>query len=314
MGFHQQFRNGFIFWHPDTGAHAIATRNAEVFARNGWSAGWMGYPLGGEVPVTGSNPIDGELNGWVQLFQGGRIYRSPVLEGFQVASINGLILDRWLELGGPNSELGFPIADEAVASDGVGKFSVFQHGTIYWHPDTGAHPISGINLLLWQSAGSEASEYGYPIEAPSLDEFGRYIQNFQHKSLDLIEATQSTDTQFFNGKEVNSQMMYLLEDIASRYGIDIGSSSSSEISSPLALRNTVYPHPATPYPGGIPIPGDYKFYGPNSGDALHDFCTKSPDELPAAGINAVKSDGVVFLPFVETSSVMASGTGTCLVL
>ena len=29
---------------------------------------------------------------------------------------------------------------------------------------------------------------------------------------------------------------------------------------------------------------------------------------------AVKSDGVVFLPFVETSSVMASGTGTCLVL
>src|SRR5699024_11663881 len=84
----------------------------------GWSAGWMGYPLGGEVPVTGSNPIDGELNGWVQLFQGGRIYRSPVLEGFQVASINGLILDRWLELGGPNSELGFPIADEAVASDG----------------------------------------------------------------------------------------------------------------------------------------------------------------------------------------------------
>ena len=30
--------------------------------------------------------------------------------------------------------------------------------------------------------------------------------------------------------------------------------------------------------------------------------------------SSVKSDGVVFLPFVETSSVMASGTGTCLVL
>ena len=93
VGFHQQFRNGFIFWHPDTGAHAITARNAEVFARNGWSAGWMGYPLGGEVPVSGSNPIDGELNGWVQVFQGGRIYRTPVLEGFQVASIDGLILE-----------------------------------------------------------------------------------------------------------------------------------------------------------------------------------------------------------------------------
>ena len=34
----------------------------------------------------------------------------------------------------------------------------------------------------------------------------------------------------------------------------------------------------------------------------------------SAGDELVKSDGVVFLPFVETSSVMASGTGTCLVL
>ncbi|SLM90698.1 hypothetical protein CZ765_07710 [Corynebacterium casei] len=31
-------------------------------------------------------------------------------------------------------------------------------------------------------------------------------------------------------------------------------------------------------------------------------------------IQEVKSDGVVFLPFVETSSVMASGTSTGLVL
>lgn len=35
---------------------------------------------------------------------------------------------------------------------------------------------------------------------------------------------------------------------------------------------------------------------------------------PLGAFLAVKSDGVVFLPFVETSSVMASGTGTCLVL
>ena len=34
----------------------------------------------------------------------------------------------------------------------------------------------------------------------------------------------------------------------------------------------------------------------------------------ASVVFRVKSDGVVFLPFVETSSVMASGTGTCLVL
>nr|WP_282101799.1 hypothetical protein [Corynebacterium callunae] len=163
VGFHQQFRNGFIFWHPDTGAHAIATRNAEVYQRNGWSAGWMGYPLGGEVPVSGSNPIDGELNGWVQLFQGGRIYRSPVLEGFQVASINGLILDKWLALGGIDSGLGLPITNEANTSDSLGRFSRFHHGVIYWHPSHGAHAIVEPILTEWAYTGYEAGEYGYPI-------------------------------------------------------------------------------------------------------------------------------------------------------
>src|SRR5690606_9700840 len=149
VGFHQQFRNGFIFWHPDTGAHAITARNAEVFARNGWSAGWMGYPLGGEVPVSGSNPIDGELNGWVQLFQGGRIYRTPVLEGFQIASINGLILDKWLACGGADSDLGLPIADEAKTLDGIGRFSKFQFGTMYWHPNAGTFEVSGLIAEVW---------------------------------------------------------------------------------------------------------------------------------------------------------------------
>ncbi|WP_231107854.1 LGFP repeat-containing protein [Corynebacterium glutamicum] len=64
--------------------------------------------------------------GWASVSQSGS-GRVPV------ASINGLILDRWLELGGPESDLGFPIADEAVTADGVGRFGLFQSGAIYWH-------------------------------------------------------------------------------------------------------------------------------------------------------------------------------------
>ena len=48
------------------------------------------------------------------------------------------------------------------------------------------------------------------------------------------------------------------------------------------------------------------------------FGVMLPDDivLPMTAMEqmVVKSDGVVFLPFVETSSVMASGTSTCLVL
>ena len=210
VGFHQQFRNGFIFWHPDTGAHAIATRNAEVYQRNGWSAGWMGYPLGGEVPVSGSNPIDGELNGWVQLFQGGRIYRTPVLEGFQVASINGLILDKWLELGGANSNLGLPIADEAITPDGEGRFSTFQWGSIYWHPDTDAHEVSGLFYEVWAKNGHETGGYGYPLSDSYVDDEYRYVQEFEKETIDLSEVLEEDGTVEIGGIHVSEYFASML--------------------------------------------------------------------------------------------------------
>lgn len=183
QGYRQRFMAGFIYWHPTTGAHAVNNYSAQVWERNGWESGWMGYPTGGEVPVSGSNPIDGELSGWVQTFQGGRVYRSPFLEGFQVASINGLILDKWLELGGPDSVLGFPIADEAKTADGVGRFSVFQHGSIYWHPDTGAFSVTQPVFSEWASAGYEQSNFGYPI-ADAVEEGDFVNQQFQYGSIE----------------------------------------------------------------------------------------------------------------------------------
>lgn len=291
VGFHQQFRNGFIFWHPDTGAHAIATRNAEVFARNGWSAGWMGYPLGGEVPVTGSNPIDGELNGWVQLFQGGRIYRSPILEGFQVASINGLILDRWLALGGPDSALGFPIADEAIASDGIGRFSIFQNGVIYWHPAHGAWEITGLTGEIWKMRGGIDSQWGYPTSAPILDSDipVETAQDFSGGRLDLGEVMADAGLTSISGKEISNLLLEYFEYI----GIDLPESSSRALSAHqpgeelTALRASTcgLKDSSKSNFGGVTIPGHYDYWGclrkPNSPNpsayARHDYCTYSPD-------------------------------------
>lgn len=179
QGHRQRFVGGFIYSHPEVGTHAVANHTVNVWQRHGWEAGWLGYPTHGEVPVQGSNGIDGEINGWVQQFQGGRIYRSPALEGFQVASINGVILDKWLEMGGPNSELGFPIADEAKTADGVGRFSVFQNGSIYWHPNHGAHPVSGDILRQWSEDGYENGPFGYPVSDQTSDDGIKYVQSFQ---------------------------------------------------------------------------------------------------------------------------------------
>lgn len=179
QGYRQRFRNGFIYWHPNTGAHAVTTRSAVVWDRNGWEQGWLGYPTSAEVPVRGTTPQDGELNGWVQYFQGGRMYRTPLAQGAHVASINGLILDKWLAMGGPDSELGFPIADEAKTADGIGRFSVFQHGSIYWHPHHGAHPVFGEILHQWATAGSEMGTLGYPVEDPTGGSSLSVSQQFQ---------------------------------------------------------------------------------------------------------------------------------------
>ncbi|WP_082353452.1 LGFP repeat-containing protein [Corynebacterium deserti] len=274
VGFHQQFRNGFIFWHPDTGAHAITARNAEVYQRNGWSAGWMGYPLGGEVPVSGSNPIDGELNGWVQLFQGGRIYRTPVLEGFQVASINGLILDKWLMLGGPNSDLGLPIADEAATPDGVGRFSKFQFGTVYCHPNSGAFEMSGLMAEVWAQNGSENGHLGFPTSDPYTNHSGHLVQDFDGGVIDLTTEINTAGHSIYFGKEVNNLL------ISSMTRQAVGSSfHAMGTLAPLSQKSTS--QTTRPNNGGVTIPVPPYIYNPDLG-SLNDYCTKSPDIFDSA--------------------------------
>lgn len=69
--------------------------------------------------------------------------------------------------------MGAPLSDEADAPYG-GRFNNFQHGSIYWHPSTGAFAVSGPIGDKWNAAGRAA--YGYPItdETSTPDKRGRY--------------------------------------------------------------------------------------------------------------------------------------------
>lgn len=77
-GFRQKFRNGFIYWSPESGALSVNVDSARTWSENGWEAGYLGYPTSEETAVkttTGIIGVDGTVHGWVQEFQGGRIYR-----------------------------------------------------------------------------------------------------------------------------------------------------------------------------------------------------------------------------------------------
>lgn len=186
VGVRQEFKNGYIYYHPDAGAHAVSVNSFRVWAAHGWEAGWLGYPTSAEDPVKGTSPFEGELNGWVQHFQGGRLYRTPLAQGAHVAAITGEILKRWEAIGGPASVLGFPISDETPAPDGAGRFNVFQFGSLWWHPATGAWEVPQTVDVLYNRAGGPDGHYGYPIGETAVNEYHiPYETPFQHDTLNI---------------------------------------------------------------------------------------------------------------------------------
>jgi hypothetical protein len=83
--------------------------------------------------------------------------------------VQGAIFDKWTSLGRENGFLGMPLTDETPTPDGVGRYNDFEGGSIYWHPDVGAHEVHGAIRERWTVLG-RTSSIGYPItdEADSL--------------------------------------------------------------------------------------------------------------------------------------------------
>jgi hypothetical protein len=107
------------------------------------------------------------------LFNGGN-----VLSAGDIAIINEMypnaIQSKWIDLKMSDGPLGKPTSGILPTSDGVGKYRNFQHGVIFWHPETAAHAVWGLIAVRWMQIGREA--YGYPItdELPTPDGRGRF--------------------------------------------------------------------------------------------------------------------------------------------
>ncbi len=67
-------------------------------------------------------------------------------------------------LGACGGILGAPITAEAGAPDGVGRYRVFERGSIYWTPRTNADEVHGRIRDAWKDEGWEAGRLGYPTE------------------------------------------------------------------------------------------------------------------------------------------------------
>lgn len=253
VGKRSEFANGFIYWHPKTGAHTVSLPVSVVWARHGWEKGFLGYPTTSDIP---------QGNDWYkQDFQGGHVYthNSPIRPS--QASIQGAIYDKWQSMGAQNSELGYPISDELTTPDGVGRYNVFEHGMIYWTPQHGAHFVSGLAQYVWADSGYEKGKYGYPVGDSYVNSVEETVQNFEKGQLNLTQTIRDAGDGVVDGKPVSS---LLLSFLSLQKKQDFAAYVENMPSLQAGSDN-----------GGVTIPGRYN-YDPNAGN-LRDYCTKSPD-------------------------------------
>lgn len=93
IGKRSEFVNGYIYWHPKTGAHTVSLPAAKLWERHGWEKGFLGYPTTSDIALG---------NQWFkQDFQGGHVYTHNALPATQ-ASIQGRIYDKWQSMGAQN--------------------------------------------------------------------------------------------------------------------------------------------------------------------------------------------------------------------
>ena len=103
-------------------------------------------------------------------------------------AVVGKIAEHYDALGGCGSILGAPITGERGTPDGVGRYSVYERGSIYWTPSVGAHEVHGRIRDAWAQAGWEAGALGYPISDEYADGDARR-SDFEHGSIRWSAAT-----------------------------------------------------------------------------------------------------------------------------
>ena len=106
-----------------------------------------------------NNEYDVADKGKAQDFQTGTAYWSP---GNGAHALYGRIGARYAEIGGPTSWLGFPKSGEIKALDGKGRLVRFEHGSIYWSPETGAWEVTSDMIDKWGEKGFEGGELKFP--------------------------------------------------------------------------------------------------------------------------------------------------------
>ena len=169
-GYQQSFQSGHIYWTAEHNAQPVVGGILDAYLAMNGAAGRLGFPASAERAIPG---------GYIQSFQNGAVFWTPDAGAQPVI---GAIGQRYLALGGSASALGFPASAEQALPDG-GYTQRFQHGTIYWSPQTGAQPVVNAINATYQANGAQTGKLGYPTSGEQALPDGGYTQRFQHGTI-----------------------------------------------------------------------------------------------------------------------------------
>lgn len=182
-GLEQLFQAGRMYYKSGSvSAHEVHGDILRKFLSSGGLQRW-GFPITNEVDLKNSaNQVIGKVSHFEQC----SVFWSSTTGAFEV---HGDILKKYLELGGPVSELGFPTSDETRISNisGAGQYNTFQKGGICWYGsyedmmivNPFAIFLKRINSMEDEGAGMGENDIFFNI---SLQEGGRIIYTARYPS------------------------------------------------------------------------------------------------------------------------------------
>jgi uncharacterized protein with LGFP repeats len=172
------YQHGAIFTHAGTGPHEVHDKIWVTYRSLNAAAGPLGYPTSNQTAVS-----DGI--GQYNHFQHGAIFWSP-------ASGSHAVVDPfygvWMKGGSSRGRLGYPRSNVIVAADHRGRYTLFQHGAIYWSPHTGAHALWGPTYEHWRLSGGGHSRLGYPTGGTHITG-NTQRSDFEHGALIYNQST-----------------------------------------------------------------------------------------------------------------------------
>ncbi|POH72504.1 GDSL-type esterase/lipase family protein [Arthrobacter glacialis] len=187
----QNFTTGSLVYSPSTGTHETLGAIRTTWVNSGSEGGPLGFPISDESTIG---------QGQAQNFQNGTIYWSPST-GAHI-TINGEIESRYVALGGPSGQLGFPVGEKIAA--GTGWAQRFATGYLVTGPTAGAKIV---NLETFHGWGANRERLGWPVKDSWAD--GRGV----HTAFQRIETIWDPQTKaLYSATTVNKATAIIIGD------------------------------------------------------------------------------------------------------